>query len=605
MIKILALLLLLLPSMSFAATFTSKATGNWSASGQTTWNETGVPGSADTVTIANGHTITVDTNTTVGATVVEGRLTLGASVTLTMNAGNLTIGNGTAKDGQLDFGNASILALDNNHLVLGNCILRGPSTPGTSGANWAKVTGSGNIQTHGTLTSPKQDVVLKYVSFQNTGSIVLALKATTGSVTEQFDVQNCAFSGQSAITFGTASSGTLNITRIFKYNDVDNVGDVLFTGPAGTPSSPLDITGTTFRSATTYNIRVNNLNGTVMPGIVVDNYTLGMASSSTGQNSHVNSFWSLPSGASVNSCIRLQDSYAHDIQNSYFYTESANVHLLSRTGTGSGSTQDISGNVWESIYNTNQSDFVTASPTTGAAITTNLHGNIIIGESALTYSVTSAGLAGTTMNAYNNTLLKTSKNDANYGSLWYNETAGPFPGVLNITNNIVVLASALTPSATDYLTHAFGGINQTIAKAGYNNYYRINGGYDTTTVPITNDQRANDITSDPNFTDVTRSLATWGQTVHGTGGTAQQAKDKLLAINGYNSTTKKQSDTPSGATIYGSSDSLVNWVRAGFAPRNSALKTAGEGGTYIGAMDAAASTSATGGSGPSIMLRML
>lgn len=47
------------------AAFTSKATGNWSASGQTTWNEVGTPGSGDTVTIA-AHTITVDVNTTIG-----------------------------------------------------------------------------------------------------------------------------------------------------------------------------------------------------------------------------------------------------------------------------------------------------------------------------------------------------------------------------------------------------------------------------------------------------------------------------------------------------------------------------------------------------------
>ena len=42
------------------AAFTSKATGNWSAAGQTTWNEVGVPVAGDTVTIANTHVVTVD-----------------------------------------------------------------------------------------------------------------------------------------------------------------------------------------------------------------------------------------------------------------------------------------------------------------------------------------------------------------------------------------------------------------------------------------------------------------------------------------------------------------------------------------------------------------
>lgn len=43
--------------------FTSKATGDWSAEGATTWNEANYPGklgAGDTVTIQNGHTVTLD-----------------------------------------------------------------------------------------------------------------------------------------------------------------------------------------------------------------------------------------------------------------------------------------------------------------------------------------------------------------------------------------------------------------------------------------------------------------------------------------------------------------------------------------------------------------
>jgi hypothetical protein len=81
------------------ATFTSKATGNWSSGGQTTWNEVGVPGAGDTVTIAVGHVITVDTNTTIGSnasgvghaitiagtsSTVFGKLVVPSGVTLTL-----------------------------------------------------------------------------------------------------------------------------------------------------------------------------------------------------------------------------------------------------------------------------------------------------------------------------------------------------------------------------------------------------------------------------------------------------------------------------------------------------------------------------------------
>ena len=75
------------------ALFTSKASGNWSSGGQTTWNEVGVPGAGDTVSIG-AHNITVDVNTTIGTspndtttraiTYTQARtLTIAAGVTLT------------------------------------------------------------------------------------------------------------------------------------------------------------------------------------------------------------------------------------------------------------------------------------------------------------------------------------------------------------------------------------------------------------------------------------------------------------------------------------------------------------------------------------------
>lgn len=60
------------------ATFTSKANGNWTTSGQTTWNEVGTPGSSDTVTISHAITISADITLT--------------GLTFTMAAGSSLIG---------------------------------------------------------------------------------------------------------------------------------------------------------------------------------------------------------------------------------------------------------------------------------------------------------------------------------------------------------------------------------------------------------------------------------------------------------------------------------------------------------------------------------
>lgn len=75
--------------------FTSKASGNWSATGQTTWNEVGAPGDGDWVTIASGHTVTVDGAVTVGTAGPNGYATTAPTVSPTAggSATSLPTGN--------------------------------------------------------------------------------------------------------------------------------------------------------------------------------------------------------------------------------------------------------------------------------------------------------------------------------------------------------------------------------------------------------------------------------------------------------------------------------------------------------------------------------
>lgn len=89
------------------AAFTSKALGNWSASGQTTWNEVGVPGNGDTVII--GHGITVDVDTIIGASPAAGA---GTAAILVNATGSLTIAAGKRLTSRGD------VKLDNTTLTL-------------------------------------------------------------------------------------------------------------------------------------------------------------------------------------------------------------------------------------------------------------------------------------------------------------------------------------------------------------------------------------------------------------------------------------------------------------------------------------------------------
>jgi len=96
------------------AAFTSKATGDWNAAGQTTWNEVGTPGAGDTATIQNTHTVTLAQNEQCDTLTIDvgGTLDL-ATFTLTGMTAETTL-SGTLLGGDncaLTFNNAADRAI--------------------------------------------------------------------------------------------------------------------------------------------------------------------------------------------------------------------------------------------------------------------------------------------------------------------------------------------------------------------------------------------------------------------------------------------------------------------------------------------------------------
>ena len=77
------------------ASFTSKASGNWTATGLTTWNEANSPVAGDTVSIATGHRITVNSNVAAASITIAGTGGIDVTSTCTITLSSTVTNNGT------------------------------------------------------------------------------------------------------------------------------------------------------------------------------------------------------------------------------------------------------------------------------------------------------------------------------------------------------------------------------------------------------------------------------------------------------------------------------------------------------------------------------
>lgn len=154
------------------------------------------PISTDDIVIPAGFYLVIDVNKTFNSITVESLAWNGLTVNAKLTA-NVIVGNGSAKDGQLTFGQGCEIA---GSITFNNCKVR--STATTSA--WAKVTGSGSVKSGTVYTSPKQDFAFSYVSFQNTGECILDIYATSGaaSLTPQCDCPHNTFVGNSIFSIG-------------------------------------------------------------------------------------------------------------------------------------------------------------------------------------------------------------------------------------------------------------------------------------------------------------------------------------------------------------------------------------------------------------------
>lgn len=595
------------------ATFTSKAAGNWSSGGQTTWNEVGVPGVGDTVTIT--HAITVDVNTTVGASTAYNTvpaiyinnttLTVASGVTFKVrgdvlhNVGKIVLQpgctwmwdssvSGVNYVGRLFnfYQNSGITAGDSTGVDTRRVTI---TSTGSANGYWKSING---IAAGGVVESTTFGFYLElyrtdFVSLGTSSEYSVMANTTNLSVQKVilYDVTftNCgppSLKGPNTATrFEMTSviiSGTLNATYALQIDAGTTIG-----------------TGTRIMTKCVFDKSVDG------PGGAFANFTItycyfgdgwrNVSGTSNKVTSMSNCFIrqttdQLPICGTVSNCYALYDSPV--LANPHWF----NASLQNGPITFDGVIFDFNG----TDPNGNMIVF-----TAGASVTA-LNVYRCIG---LPNAAGKSGGALMALDGSGNVSATVEHNTHCCGGQFVLEMGHLVPTSVSgqyasYQSNLAY--STTTPSSTDsfhavdldHRNSGSGASTDLITTADYNGSWKLTAPSATMNATIsttpagwyTNQQKGyaakfsyvpgvHDVEANPNFIDSSRNVAKWAQVQYGADGTYAGA---LAVIK---------------ADVYTRLPLLLDYVRKGFAPQNTAFKNAGHDGTDIGAVSVALTSS--------------
>lgn len=585
------------------AAFTSKAAGNWSASGQTTWNEMGVPGNGDTVTIT--HAITVDANTTVGTSGVAGTaavtinsggtVTVAAGITWTVRGDILTATANTAVVDVVTLSAGAVLEFDASQAAspstalyvcrLGNAAgararFKANGTSGSRCTVRSNASGGNGRFTLGGSNTGFFDCT--YTDFLRIGDASNAFNQSdiaTNNANSRFVFTNCVFDACGSIS--TSAGGTPGAAAViqWEYNRTKNTagGGITF----GTNNAA---TGTRSIKFSVFDKQVTITYG---PWTFEDNYC-HVAMSWNGSASNYHTSWrrnflrTAGTGAAAAPAGIVYDSFIladHASANPRFLT------YLAGTGTA-GATVD--GVIFEFTGTDANGDCMPMPGATGATTYTLVRCIVLPngGGSQSGDLVSALGGANITIVAEHNTVCAT----GNTSGVTVGETYAGYTGMVS-SNRSNIFWNGTGSTGYKMYRDVAGNAVQDIASpanANYNCGYNLAAGNNlkgyhasnNTTAMFTSSPGANDVDVNPQFVDSTRKLATWDASLGGPG-TVANALAELAKMNdtGYNSAYNLTA--------------LLTYIRAGFAPTNAALQGTAHDGGDIGAVAVVAGHPAT------------
>ena len=577
-----AMLLLCLTANAWATAYTSKADGNWSSVGQTTWNEVGKPGIGDTVTIS--HNITMDETTAVGdspAAATAGqailintankRLTLAAGVTMnclghfrrSANGAGLTMGAGsTFRFNSSGAGTpaSQVYVMEGTAHGLTGTLITARGTSGSRCTITSEVaTGAkGRISVSSWNADGQLD--LEYTDLSQLGSASTdAIYNTNNGLL--FRLVNCTVTSCGRVRVsGILDAATFQISNtVFSSSlDTSNGESARFGAVAGFTSGTRSVTFNAFDKLVAFYdgsgmtitdnyfaLGIGTLQGNVWASFTRNLHRTTSATNTSLSGNSLNNYW-LKDGA---------------IDNPHFITPSQNT------------SSSVIGDIFEGPNVTRATDDgdCISIPAPSSAKTYTFTNNLILPIANGAKAGWCAGNALSGQGNANATVAAFDHNTYSAGGAAVGETYAGHAGlVTSLQSNLVFRGS----NTTGYVLFDSGtndNVPDLLTTGDYNWGHDLTSGY-LNLEKTTGSYGTHDQSGDPQFVDPTRNFQKWAVAYGG-------ASDGDLAATKI--ATGLAAIKADRTLIAG----LITYVKEGFRPTNASLKNAGHDGVTIGALE--------------------
>lgn len=531
--------------------------------------------SADTAIIGDAYTVTIPVSELDTATIfmysaspnyakliVNGKLVLAGKL-LRSQFSNLTIGAGGILDMQT-FNLHDSCAGTNSYIF---------HVDGTSGSS-AKIYSAGSSKhTSAGGGNANERIVWKFADFYNMGQI----GRTNNSTTDTIDIGNCTFTDCGTLTYSMWNNVKFKIDR----SDFYGTGTYLmnFTDGTGTAGANI-IRHCTFQSSTKAEIRY---------GFACDvdsNVFVNVHYQPIGTGYYLRNHGNLFIETTASNQIACGgDSLKWD--STYIYTNYDNEHSVAAQ--------------WQkSVFNGFVIEDFQAPGEAGDQFGVGdykftLQNSLLLSRRwGGSFVNIGSGGTGTGQKFFTNNTIY-GKFAKLYGVI-VNENGGYFADTVFILNNIFIHRDSATTKDTLIYGAAMFTPDTNMVHGEYNWWRGINDPYHKVefkpakTIWVDSGfGKHDDRTSDAAFFDTSRGMVKYDALYGSETGTEASAIAYWLNINGYDSATHAQANTPSAHNVL----DLWSWVRGGFTPTNSATATAGMGGTYVGFTDSVVTVNAS------------